>query len=111
MLRKYSIHKEGFEPVGYLYYNEETEKYSLDIVADMNTDMPAILYLAAKIGRFHLDDDMARQYVKEHIIPPDCAGISDILAILKFPYYSEIFFLDKFRGKSVMDEFLIERVV
>lgn len=114
MLRKYSIHQEGKsidEAVAYLYYDECTKKYSIDIVCrDKSIPMPAIIWFAVDIGKYHLDDDIARRYVREHVIPPDRAGIDYILKKLGFPYYDEIFFLDKFKGRSVMDNFLTERV-
>lgn len=110
MLRKYSIHKDGEDPVAYLYYDEETRKYSVDIITTNDKqDLPAMITLSIRINKFHWGDDLARQYVKEHVIPSDRAGIDDILKMLGFPYYDEIFFLDKFKGRSVMDNFLCTR--
>lgn len=115
MLRKYSIHEKYSDmkdAVAYLYYDESTRKYSMDIICkNLSVPMPAILYILASQGRYHVDDDIARLYVKEHVIPSDRAGIGYILKKLRFPYYDEIFFLDKFQGRSVMDEFICERVV
>lgn len=114
MLRKYSIHdeKKGIEDaVAYLYYDEETKKYSLEVVErEIYPGLPAILICAIQLGKYYFDDEIARLYVKEHVIPPDRAGMDYILKELSFPYYDEIFFLDKFRGRSVMDEYLIDRV-
>lgn len=114
MLRKYSIHKEGSpleDAVAYLYYDEETRKYSIDIICkDKKKPMPALMWFALDINKYHLDDDVAKLFVREHIIPPDRAGMDYILKELGFPYYDEILFLDKFKGRSVMDDFLIERV-
>ena len=107
MLRKYSIHEEGSEPVGYLYYDEGTRQYSVDIIKRESGDYtgyPAILWESAKLGKFHLSHDLAYMYVREHVIPSDRAGIEDILKKLNFPYYDEIFFIDKFHGKNVMDD-------
>lgn len=114
MLRKYSIHHkdEGIDvAVAYLYYDEETRLYSLDITGIRGKDpMPAMIIVATELNKLHFDDKLARAYVREHVIPPDRAGIDYILKKLDFPYYDAIFFLDKFRGRSVMDDYLIDRV-
>lgn len=111
MLRKYSIHKENEEPVAYLYYDEHTGMYSADILAsNPNRELPAMITLSIRRGIAHWDDKLTRLYVKEHVIPSDRAGINDILKMPGFPYYDEIFFLDKFEGRSVMDDFLCTRV-
>lgn len=114
MLRKYSIHHKDESvdiAVAYLYYNEETGQYSLDITGVEGKDpMPAMISMAIEIGKYHFDDKLAKAYVREHVIPPDRAGIDYILKKLGFPYYDAIFFLDKFRGRSVMDDYLIDRV-
>ena len=111
MLRKYSIHKQDENPVAYLYYDEDTRLYSVDIITDdYKQELPAMINSSIRIGKMHWDDKIARIYVKEHVIPSDRAGINDILKLLGFPYYDEIFFLDKFEGRSVMDNFLCTRI-
>lgn len=111
MLRKYLIHKEREEPVAYLYYDEDTRLYSADILTiNDKQDLPAMITLSIRVGKMHWDDKLARAYVKEHTIPNDRAGIDYILKELGFPYYDEIFFLDRFEGRSVMDDFLCTRV-
>lgn len=44
-----------------------------------------------RVMGYHVEDDIARLYVKEHVIPSDRAGIDYILKKLRFPYYDEIF--------------------
>lgn len=111
MLRKYSIHEEGRPCVGYLYYDEDTEKYALEAIPEMKNDsLPAFLICMFEAGRLRLEGYIAKRFVQERVVPPNRQGIGFILKAAGFDYYDEILFIDKFRGRCDKDDFLIDRI-
>ena len=113
MVRKYAVHLEGEEPVGYLYYNEEEDSYRVEIRNDLPPDTPMPLYFTSMLwdNKYEMTGELAELYVKEYVIPPNRAGIDAILVKLGLPYYHPMFFIDLFRGRNVMDDFLMDRIV
>lgn len=112
MLRKFSIHEEGKKPVAFLYYDDHLEEYSIKIInRDLQVAMPAILYFCVKNKKYELNPKESMTFIREHIIPSDRAGMDYILKQCGFPYYKEIFFIEKFRGRNVMDDFLIDEII
>lgn len=111
MLKKYAIHEENEPPVGYLYYDTETDLFELEVLEDINLyEMPAFMYFMRQYNKLRVKDDLARAFVKERLIPPERQNIAQILADLRLPYYDEVLMLEVMRGRCVMDEFLIDLI-
>lgn len=112
MVRKYSIHEpDSNEPIGFLYYNEETKEYKVECCFDApKYSGPAELILMRQMNMQYLSKELSLGFVRERVVPSGRQNIDEILHDLEIPYYDEIFFIDKLRGRCVMDNCLIDRI-
>ncbi len=109
--RKYGIHEDGKDYVGYLYYNEDDQTYELEALPDaIKMLAPIALCEMVRLGRMHVGHDIAYLWIRERVVPPNRQNIGDILKEAGFPYYDEILFIDKWHGLCGMDNFRIDRI-
>ena len=108
MLKKFLIHECDKDPVGELVYDTDKSEFTLKAYENIKpTEMPAFMYFMLQENKPIVSGDLAMCFVRERLVPPERANISQILADLQMPYYDEVLFLEKLHGRCVMDDFLV----
>ena len=97
--------------VGYLYYDENTQTYNIEIPDDVKS-VEAQLILADFIqkGKREIGAKWSLRWVQSRVIPPERQNIGQILKNNEMKFYSEFPFLLKNQGRSCLDECYIEQV-
>lgn len=107
MLSRYAIHRydQNTPIVGYLNYEDSTDTWSIDAL-DTDAEAPAVIELMRSMKKWHVDDDIARCFIRDRICPPERQNIADILKRLGLPYYSYKGMLDTMKLRSVANDFI-----
>ena len=113
MLRTFLIVKPGLDQKHFakLTYDEETATYGLIIPKDAERqELPAIPYLLQKKGVYEANDQFARMFVKERVIPPERQNIGMIMRKIGIRRYREFDLLVYNEGRSCQDDFILKEV-
>lgn len=110
MIEKWII-TDGNVNAGFVYYNNETRKWKVEITnTDMSALLPAQLIIARRMGDWVLTDEESYGFIKDRVIPANRMNIQEILEYNHFPYYDEYFFIKAGGGRCCNDEFYLKQV-
>ncbi len=97
--------------VGYLYYEEETGKYRIEIPEDVkSSEAPLIISDFIQKGKREIGHDWSLRWVQGRVVPAERQNIGQILRKNGMEFYSEFPLLVKNQGRCCQDECYIEEV-
>ncbi len=97
--------------VGYLYYEEETQTYKIEIPDDVKSfEAPLILSDFIQKGERKIGNEWSLRWVQGRVVPPERQNIGQILKNNGMKFYSEFPLLVKSQGRCCQDECYIEQV-
>lgn len=97
--------------VGYLYYDNNTETYEIEIPDDVKSSQaPLILANFIQKGKRKIGNEWSLRWVQERVIPQERQNIGQILKNNGMEYYSEFPLLLQNQGRSCQDECYIEQI-
>ena len=81
MIRKFEIYNYKFkETEGYLFYNTETDEYSMKLLDDYTGKHPDIFFkILHDQGVVDVPDYLVEVWVQERVIPPNRQGLEGLL--------------------------------
>ena len=114
MLRVFELVNNDYEekePRAVLRYDEDTERYQISIPKETPVmHLPAILSLLAQTGRYELDDEWSRKFVKERVVPFERQNIGEIMREVGMVKYDEFPLLVYTSGRCCMDDFYLKEI-
>ena len=110
---KFAIKNKAYndKTVGYLYYDENTQAYDIEIPEDVkSSEAPMILADFIQKGERKIGEKWSLRWVQERVIPSQRQNIGQILKINGMEFYNEFAFLVMNQGRSCQDECYIEQI-
>lgn len=95
----------GGKTVGYLYYDEEREEYTIEIPKNVKSyEAPPIISDFIQKGQYKIGKDWSRRWVCQRVIPPERQNIGQISKANHMTEYDELPLLLKNQGRCCQDE-------
>lgn len=114
MLRKFLLKDKNIpeqDKFAVLTYDEEKEEYHISIPHDIPKSwLPLIPMILMEKGIYEIDDEWARKFVKERVIPPERQNIGTIMRDVGMKYYDEFPLFVYCSGRCCQDDFYAEEI-
>lgn len=95
----------GDKTVGYLYYDEQSRKYEIEIPKSVKSyEAPLIISDFISKKQYKIGHDWSYRWVCQRVTPPERQNIGQILKANQMTEYDEFQFLIKNEGRSCQDE-------
>lgn len=105
MIEKYKIYNEKFKELeGYLYFNTETQQFSMTILDDYNGKNPDCFFRELnKQGITEVPKHLVDMWVQGRVFPPNRQGLQGMLADIGMTEYNLHDILVYGNGRCQMD--------
>lgn len=112
MIEKYEIYNEKFkETEGYLYFNTETQQFSITVLEDYTGKHPDIFFDVMHLrGIVEVPQHLVDMWVTHRVFPPNRQGLRGMLDEMGMKEYNVHDILVYGNGRCQMDHSMIIRM-
>lgn len=97
--------------MGYVYYNPETDKFSITLADDYTGKYPDLYFrICIQRGLKEMPQDMVDEFIEERVLPPNRQGLSDILQRIGLKEYNIHDIIVYNKGISDVDRLWFKRI-